>query len=38
LVRLYRRGDRTQIERLAPVAFVPLVGEHGWREQDSTEE
>jgi protein-L-isoaspartate(D-aspartate) O-methyltransferase len=38
LVRLYRRGDRTQVERLAPVAFVPLVGEHGWREQDSTDE
>jgi protein-L-isoaspartate(D-aspartate) O-methyltransferase len=34
LVRLYRRGDRTQVEHLVPVAFVPLVGEHGWSERD----
>ena len=38
LVRLTRRGGRTQIEHLVPVAFVPLVGEHGWREQDSAQE
>lgn len=36
LVRLYRRGDRTQIEHLVPVAFVPLIGEHGWRARDKT--
>lgn len=34
LVRLYRRGDQTQVEHLVPVAFVPLVGEHGWSERD----
>jgi len=34
LVRLYKHGDRTQIEYLTPVAFVPLVGEHGWPETD----
>jgi protein-L-isoaspartate(D-aspartate) O-methyltransferase len=38
LVRLYKRGDQTELEHLVPVAFVPLVGEHGWREQDSTAE
>jgi protein-L-isoaspartate(D-aspartate) O-methyltransferase len=35
LVRLYKQGDRAPIEYLTPVAFVPLVGEHGWRERDS---
>lgn len=34
LVRLYRRGDSTKVEYLTPVAFVPLIGEHGWREQN----
>ena len=34
LVRLYRRGTRTQLEHLTPVAFVPLLGEHGWKERD----
>lgn len=38
LMRFYKRGGQTRVERLAPVAFVPLIGEHGWREQDSTEE
>jgi protein-L-isoaspartate(D-aspartate) O-methyltransferase len=38
LVRLYKQGDRTPIEYLTPVAFVPLVGEHGWRERDSAED
>jgi protein-L-isoaspartate(D-aspartate) O-methyltransferase len=38
LVRLYKRGDQTRLERLVPVAFVPLVGEHGWREWDLTAE
>ncbi|RME73349.1 MAG: protein-L-isoaspartate(D-aspartate) O-methyltransferase [Chloroflexi bacterium] len=32
LVRLHRRGDRFIEEELAPVAFVPLIGEHGWDE------
>jgi protein-L-isoaspartate(D-aspartate) O-methyltransferase len=35
LIRLTKQGERTQVENLVPVAFVPLVGEHGWREQDS---
>jgi len=35
LMRLTKRGERTKTEHLVPVAFVPLVGEHGWREQDS---
>jgi protein-L-isoaspartate(D-aspartate) O-methyltransferase len=38
LVRLYKKGDQTKLEHLVPVAFVPLVGEHGWRERDSTAE
>jgi protein-L-isoaspartate(D-aspartate) O-methyltransferase len=36
LVRLTKQGEATRVEHLVPVAFVPLVGEHGWREQDST--
>lgn len=35
LVRLTKQGEKTQVEHLVPVAFVPLVGEHGWREPDS---
>jgi protein-L-isoaspartate(D-aspartate) O-methyltransferase len=38
LVRLTKRGERTEVEHLAPVAFVPLIGEHGWREPDSSAE
>jgi protein-L-isoaspartate(D-aspartate) O-methyltransferase len=38
LVRLYKRGGRPKIEHLVPVAFVPLIGEHGWRERDSAPE
>jgi protein-L-isoaspartate(D-aspartate) O-methyltransferase len=34
LMRVHRRGDTSQSEYLTPVAFVPLVGEHGWREGD----
>ena len=34
LVRVTKHGDCTQVEHLVPVAFVPLVGEHGWRERD----
>ena len=36
LVRLTKQGQGTNVDHLVPVAFVPLVGEHGWREQDST--
>lgn len=35
LLRLTRQGEATRLEHLVPVAFVPLVGEHGWREQDT---
>jgi protein-L-isoaspartate(D-aspartate) O-methyltransferase len=38
LVRLKKQGARSQIEYLTPVAFVPLVGEHGWREQNPPED
>jgi protein-L-isoaspartate(D-aspartate) O-methyltransferase len=34
LVRLQRQGDRFEKEKLAPVAFVPLIGEHGWAEEE----
>ena len=34
LVRLTKQGERAATEHLVPVAFVPLVGEHGWRERD----
>ena len=30
LVRIVRHGDEFKRENLAPVAFVPLIGEHGW--------
>ena len=30
LLRLQRRGDKIVTETLVPVAFVPLLGEHGW--------
>lgn len=32
LVRVRRKGDELQKEHLTSVAFVPLVGEHGWNE------
>jgi protein-L-isoaspartate(D-aspartate) O-methyltransferase len=38
LIRLRRRGEQVDRENLVPVAFVPLVGEHGWRESDSAQE
>jgi protein-L-isoaspartate(D-aspartate) O-methyltransferase len=34
LIRLQWQGDELQKERLAPVAFVPLIGEHGWGEEE----
>ncbi len=34
MLLLYRRvGDEFHREDLAPVAFVPLIGEHGWTEE-----
>ncbi|MDX1600718.1 MAG: protein-L-isoaspartate(D-aspartate) O-methyltransferase [Anaerolineales bacterium] len=36
LERWTRRGDEVERERLAPVAFVPLLGDHGW-EGDSSD-
>jgi protein-L-isoaspartate(D-aspartate) O-methyltransferase len=32
LIKVKRQGDLLIRERLTAVAFVPLVGEHGWRE------
>ena len=34
LLRLQWRGGRIVEEKLAPVAFVPLIGEHGWEENE----
>jgi protein-L-isoaspartate(D-aspartate) O-methyltransferase len=34
LIRWQRRGDSFEKEKLAPVAFVPLIGEHGWAEEE----
>lgn len=34
LLRLRRQGDDFIEEKLAPVAFVPLIGEHGWEEDE----
>lgn len=31
LERWQRQGDTYQLDRLSPVAFVPLMGEHGWQ-------
>lgn len=31
LERWQRKGDDYQVDRLSPVAFVPLMGEHGWK-------
>jgi protein-L-isoaspartate(D-aspartate) O-methyltransferase len=35
LVRVRRVGDRFHTESLLGVAFVPLIGEHGWQERGS---
>lgn len=32
LLRLQRQGNKIEQEILVPVAFVPLLGEHGWEE------
>jgi protein-L-isoaspartate(D-aspartate) O-methyltransferase len=29
----HRRGDEMVCEKMAPVAFVPLIGKHGWPEK-----
>ncbi|HEY69724.1 MAG TPA: protein-L-isoaspartate(D-aspartate) O-methyltransferase [Anaerolineae bacterium] len=34
LERWRRTGDDFSHERLAPVAFVPLVGDHGWKDDE----
>ncbi len=34
LQRWERRGARLEREDIIPVAFVPLLGEHGWRAED----
>lgn len=34
LIRLHRQGDEFSLEKLAPVAFVPLISEHGWAEEE----
>lgn len=34
LERWTRRGAEINREQLVPVAFVPLVGEHGWQDED----
>jgi protein-L-isoaspartate(D-aspartate) O-methyltransferase len=34
LVCVRKKGQRTTTQHLAPVAFVPLIGEHGWSEKD----
>lgn len=34
LIRLQNVGGRLVEEDLAPVAFVPLIGEHGWAEEE----
>ena len=33
LVRIRRMGDQLHTETLIGVAFVPLIGEHGWQER-----
>ena len=35
LERWIRRGDEFEVDQLSPVAFVPLLGEHGWDENSS---
>lgn len=36
LVRVRREGDQFHTEELIGVAFVPLIGEHGWQDRGST--
>jgi protein-L-isoaspartate(D-aspartate) O-methyltransferase len=34
LIRVQRIGNEFVEDKLAPVAFVPLIGEHGWSEAE----
>jgi protein-L-isoaspartate(D-aspartate) O-methyltransferase len=34
LDRWYKHGDEFEQEHIAPVAFVPLRGQHGWKESN----
>jgi protein-L-isoaspartate(D-aspartate) O-methyltransferase len=34
LIRVQRLGNKFVEDKLAPVAFVPLIGEHGWSETE----
>jgi len=34
LVLVRKKGTRSTSRQLAPVAFVPLIGEHGWSDED----
>ncbi|MFC1975841.1 protein-L-isoaspartate(D-aspartate) O-methyltransferase [Chloroflexota bacterium] len=34
LIRLQWRGEELLKDKLAPVAFVPLIGEHGWAGEE----
>lgn len=34
LERLVREGSQWRVEPIAPVMFVPLIGKHGWSEED----
>lgn len=34
LIELQREGDKIRQRSLIPVAFVPLIGEHGWEEDE----
>jgi protein-L-isoaspartate(D-aspartate) O-methyltransferase len=36
LERWRRSGDRYDCEQIAPVAFVPLIGQHGWSSEASS--
>ena len=38
LMRLTRHGERIQTERLTAVAFVPLVGQHGYPQRDNRDD
>jgi protein-L-isoaspartate(D-aspartate) O-methyltransferase len=38
LLRLTRNGEHIQTEHLTPVAFVPLLGEHGYPEHQRCDE
>jgi protein-L-isoaspartate(D-aspartate) O-methyltransferase len=37
MCRFTRRADDVEVEDLGSFAFVPLIGQHGWSEQDAVE-